>query len=372
MSVLVSAATKRNWERLGVVDYSKRLTKRANKTESIRKFIPLECLKNISASSVIEIVNMVKAESTSVETIIFSLAHKLVSSIHNDIGKKWFFEKYKHCKLNSSIRLLDLPNEQDILGILYQSLLTEGQKNKTGSYYTPAKIVSVMTKAFSFDKGQTFLDPACGSGAFLMSLDCPNPAQIYGIDNDPIAVMIARANLLIKYDKREFIPNIYGFDALENSTISDSKCIRNVKGKKFDYIATNPPWGAVGRSKDDKRNFFSNELFSCFLHNALQKLNPDGMLSFLLPISFLNVKSHSKIREYVVRNYSITQIVNFPNVFSNVTTEFVVLNIKNSPPTSKYTFFDKNRKLILKRHYLESGEYVFYIHKPTYMLYERR
>jgi type I restriction-modification system DNA methylase subunit len=327
--VLVSVATKRNWERLGVVDFSERLNKRANKTKSQKQFVPLECLKNTTAFSVEEIIKIVKSELP--ETAIYSLAHKLVEDIHNQAGKNWFFEEYSRLRLNKQVYAINLPNEQDILGIIYQSLITEGQKNKKGSYFTPLEIASKLVDSFEFTHGQKFLDPACGSGSFLLSLNCGNPTQIFGCDNDPIAVMIARANMLLKYSGVEFIPNIFEADFLANGSLPD-----------FNYIATNPPWGAVNRSGAAHENLFSNELFSCFLHKSLQKLKPGGTLSFLLPQSFLNVKTHTDIRKYVLGNFNVEKIRSFANIFSNVTTEFVELVVKNSPTGLKYTYIDKN------------------------------
>lgn len=341
-AVSVSVATRRNWEKLGTINLSEKLSKRANKTRSARQFVPLECLDKVSAHSVCEIINAAKMVEPSVEIIVFSLAHKLVSNLRNNVGKNWFFEEYRHIKYNKHVGSIVLPKEQDILGIVYQSLLTEGEKNTKGSYYTPSSIAVAMVKSFNFDDNQTFLDPACGSGTFLLSVNCKNPKQIYGIDLDPIAVMIARVNVLLKYDDVIFVPNIHTFDALEGITLFDHEDIKNVKSKKFDYIATNPPWGAVARSGITSKDLFSNELFSCFLHRSLQQLKPNGQLSYLLPTSFLNVKNHSLIRKFIVNNYSIEKITSFPGVFSNVTTGFVALDVKNAPPGSSYLFLDKN------------------------------
>ena len=68
-------------------------------------------------------------------------------------------------------------------------------------------------KAFSVCiKDSVFIDPCCGSGAFLLSLDSAKPCQIFGIDNDPIAVMLAKFNLLLKFRNESFTPQIFCSD----------------------------------------------------------------------------------------------------------------------------------------------------------------
>ena len=76
-----------------------------------------------------------------------------------------------------------------------------------GSYYTPQKIACNMTKDFDFSKGQLFFDPCCGSGAFLLTVTANEPSQLYGVDNDKVAVLISKINMLLKY-----IDSVYPFN----------------------------------------------------------------------------------------------------------------------------------------------------------------
>lgn len=132
--------------------------------------------------------------------------------------------------LNAALPL----EEPDFLGIIYQSLLNEGNKNQKGSYYTPQAIVKSLTAALSANS--IFLDPCCGTGSFLLGAGAKicNPENIWGCDIDEIACFIAKINLIIMFKQVEFKPNIYNVDfILEN----------NLFKTKFDIIATNPPWG---------------------------------------------------------------------------------------------------------------------------------
>lgn len=144
--------------------------------------------------------------------------------------------EYSSYRIIRELQQFSLPDDEfDFIGAIYQSLLLEGCKNSMGSYYTSPKVTQQMTCELDFSNGQTFLDPCCGSGAFLLSLDCYDPSLLYGIDNDPIAVMIARTNLLCKYSNSHFIPQIYCTDYLSPcSLLSPSSII----DKSFDYIYT--------------------------------------------------------------------------------------------------------------------------------------
>lgn len=189
---------------------------------------------------------------------IFSLGVGLLKQAA--IYEKWHIAKvlseYSDVLIIDELSSVDLPNDEfDILGLIYQSYLQEGKKNIIGSYYTPQKIVYNMIKNFDFSHGELFFDPCCGSGAFLLSVTAENPKQLFGVDNDKVAVFISKVNMLLKYKDAEFVPQIYCFDFL-----MDCSVIQNhpVFEKKFDYIATNPPWGAM---RDNYSNIY-DDMFS--------------------------------------------------------------------------------------------------------------
>lgn len=55
--------------------------------------------------------------------------------------------------------MLDFPlpcDEVDLLGLIYQCLLLEGEKNIAGAYYTPRAITREMTKGLDFGNGEIF------------------------------------------------------------------------------------------------------------------------------------------------------------------------------------------------------------------------
>ena len=211
--------------------------------------------------------------------------------------------------------LADIPlsdGEWDILGLIYQSLLTEGEKNRSGAYYTPPAVVRDMVRGLPFESGQIFLDPCCGSGSFLLGLvraGVPTE-QIFGCDIDPVAVMIAKTNLICECGQAKAATRIVCGDFLTEDLALP---------EKFDYILTNPPWGAMGKG----------ESFSDFLHKGCEKLGENGAMRYLLPDSFLNVRTHREIRRHLLEKECITQIRLYDERFEGVSTGCIGVEVRH-------------------------------------------
>lgn len=213
----------------------------------------------------------------------------------------------------------------DFLGLLYQSLATVGSRSERGSYYTPTEVVEDGLRASGFTGG-SFLDPCCGTGKFLVvasrmfSLDV---SQLFGVDNDPLAVRIARLNLLLAHPEYESAPDIQCLDALTEYATGEIFCKTNHTRGNIDFVATNPPWGSLQGSSTSMEMLApgSHDAFALFLFKSIDILRKGGKLSFLLPESFLNVKAHSAVRAYLVQNSTITRIVKLGRVFNGVSVE---------------------------------------------------
>lgn len=307
----ISEATSRNWKRLHS-NGSGRLMSRANKQLSTKTIVPVEYFSNKdNIAGIQRFVEYCKKQNYSAEEVIYSVGIRLLK----DAG---IYEKPHVQKVLSTLSFLSflslqsLPSdEHDLLGLLYQCFLIEGEKNRKGSYYTPFEVAQNMTKNLDFSKGQTFLDPCCGSGAFILSLEGASPNQIFGCDNDPVAVMIAKINLLLKFKTEVFEPQIILCDYLK----------KHFK-LKFDYIISNPPWGAV--VFDERNNpITTKESFSFFFEKAFNQLEDGGIIRFLLPESVLNVRCHRNFRKFLLENTEIKSITKYPGVFSGVQTKYI-------------------------------------------------
>lgn len=328
MEEIISQATKNNWKKLNVNEKD-RLTSRANKRMSMKKIIPFEYMSHKEAvNKMLDLLDKIKLNNWKKEDSIYSVAINLIHrlEIQNQENVKEFLKEYSNLKVIEELVKYDIDTmkEEDLLGLLYQCLMREGEKNQKGSYYTPRAVTEKMTKDLDFSNAQTFLDPCCGSGAFLLSLKDVQPEQIYGIDIDAIAVMIAKINLILKYKGIEFKPQIYHDNFLRTNPNEKKEWERH-----FNYIVTNPPWGAMTDKKDIPPEITSGEIFSCFLVRAFEKLEKRGTLRFLLPISVLNVKTHRDVREYILEKGNLSKITLYDESFTGVTTKYVDLEVEN-------------------------------------------
>ncbi len=330
----ISKATQKNWDKLNIDESKKKLEHRANKRMSTKRIIPKELFKNKNNIKIIkgylEYIND-NYDSSNIKKIMRSFCIRwliennlLTESL--DTEKKNVIEFLKE---NNDIYLdifkFKLPIDEDnILGIIYQCLQNEGEKNKQGSYYTPVQIVKDMVSNIKVENNTKILDPCCGTGIFLIESGIENPENLWGIDIDEISIMIAKVNLFIKYKEKDFSPNLYVRDFL------DEKEFDFITGN-FDYVITNPPWGADTSyiSEVLYREIRSKESFSYMIVKSKRYLKPNGKIIFLLPESFLNVKIHCDIREYLIKMMSLKKIILYPSSFSGVLTKFISIIAEN-------------------------------------------
>ena len=339
----ISDATIRNWEKLKP-NMNGRLTTRANKRQSTKRVLPLEYLKNQDNIDFVQnTLDYIDENNIDIFSAIISLGISLLKTnkLYEKSHVKRVLNEYADIPICDEMSNVELPDDEyDILGLIYQAYLQEGKKNTIGSYYTPQKIAYNITKNFSFANGELFLDPCCGSGAFLMTIDAKNPEQIYGVDNDRIAVFIAKINMLLKYRNIVFIPQIYCLDYLMGYTLTQPHPIFE---KTFHYIATNPPWGAM----DDYSNIYtiiSKESFSYFFVKAFEQLKVDGTIRFLFPEAILNVKVHRDIRKFILDRAGLVSITTYDEMFSGVTTKYVDIECGKGAKKERFDVYAGNKK----------------------------
>lgn len=322
----ISKATEYNWKKLNS-NSEEKLTKRANKTLSAKRVVASSYLNDSRADALLSIVSSLDKP---IESIMYSLVVSFLeyARISEKQHVKSFLLKYS----DWGNLVINVPEgtweiDEDLLGFIYQSLITEGERNLTGQYYTGRKIVEFILDSKELTETETFLDPCCGSGAFLLGVKTSNPANLYGFDINPVAVMIATANLLVKYSDREFVPNIYCLDFLRNDVFDEAEKLH--LPANFDNIYTNPPWGSdkKGEYVKDYPQIKSKERASMVIVKSLATLSASGTLYFLLPTSLLKIKTHSDIRRLLLVNTAIQRIDLYNNRFDGVFTDYFSIKV---------------------------------------------
>ena len=348
----ISNATLRNWEKLKTKTAG-RLTSRANKRNSEKRVLPLEYISDANNTPfVMSLLDYIDDNNINIVSALLSLGMNLLkrNGIYDKRHVLNILSEYADIAVVDELVAIELPtNEFDILGLVYQSYLQEGKKNIIGSYYTPQKIANNMTKSFAFSNGESFFDPCCGSGAFLLAVNANNPNQIFGVDNDKVAVLISRINLLLKYKDFVFTPQVYYLDYLMGYSVIQQHPIFE---KSFDYIATNPPWGAMDNS-DNIYAITSKETFSYFFVKAFEQLKESGTIRLLFPEAILNVKVHKDIRKFMLDRAGLVSITTYDDMFSGVTTKYVDIECGNGVDKSSFIVCtgDKKRTVEIKTVY---------------------
>ena len=340
--IFISKATQRNWDKLKNSG-ADRLTRRANKSRS-QKIITPEGY--VMAGSLPRFVEELKAAYYPINDLIFSLCAMYLE--HNKVNvanKSRFFEEYtQYQRIDLEVPRQILKNRQDDwIGFVYQSLTAEGSRILKGLYYTKPVIVNEMLSDIHVLNGERFLDPCCGSGIFLLKVQHAQMEQLYGIDNDPLAVMIAKANLMVKFNESSVYPQIYQMDFLLHAASA-------LGDLKFDYIVTNPPWGTEKGKLHASEIIQSKEKASLFFTESFKFLNKNGIQHFLLPSSVLKIKVHADLRRFVTHETHIESLKCYRERFKGVFTDFVSLKVSRKPifGSQNYLVYGANNEVSRK------------------------
>ena len=230
----------------------------------------------------------------------------------------------------------------DVKGIAFERLLGSYFKGDMGQYFTPRELVQFIIKMVEPEHEERILDPACGSGGFLlyaMEHIQKQASQYYeegtpehythwhdfaekylfGIEvNDAIA-RVAKMNMILHDDGHS---NVIGNDALiDFDKLYDQN--RGFGKESFDIILTNPPFGAnikreekpyLGDYKLGKgRNSQKTEIL--FLECCFDFLKWEtGQLAIVLPDGILNNSSLQYVRDYIEQHYRILAVVSLPQI----------------------------------------------------------
>ncbi len=216
------------------------------------------------------------------------------------------------------------------LGNAYEYLLSVmGSQGDAGQFRTPRHIIDFIVKVVNPTMDDKILDPACGTGGFLMKSyqhileqhdgkDDPErkekpltPDQrrnlmnnFEGYDIDPSMVRIAQVNMYLHQFKN---PKIFQYDSLS----SDDRW-----NDKFDVIMANPPFMSPkgGIKPHNKFSIQSSRSEVLFVDYIMNHLKPRGRAGIIVPegIIFQSGTSHKQLRKNLVED-GLYAVVSLPN-----------------------------------------------------------
>ncbi|MGB5146810.1 MAG: class I SAM-dependent DNA methyltransferase [Porticoccaceae bacterium] len=172
------------------------------------------------------------------------------------------------------------------LSHLYESMLREMRDaaGDSGEFYTPRPVVRFMVQVTDPRLGETVLDPACGTGGFLVEAydhiaqQVTNPEQrrtlqrdtLFGQEAKPLPYMLAQMNLLL-----------HGLEApqIAYGNTLERRITEIGHSERVDVILTNPPFGGeeeAGIKANFPANMQTAETALLFLQYIMRKLRYAG------------------------------------------------------------------------------------------------
>jgi len=155
-----------------------------------------------------------------------------------------------------------LKSSKDILSDAFEIFVSKVLKEEGGQFFTPPNVIKFMVNYLDPNVYSKILDPACGHGGFLLETkdlllkklyndkifqddqietkSIEIISYLYGIDKDLFLAKIAKLYLDILSGGKS---NVFCEDSLDSNNYHfKTKCV--IKDNFFDYILTNPPFGA--------------------------------------------------------------------------------------------------------------------------------
>lgn len=215
---------------------------------------------------------------------------------------------------------------------IFEFIISKEKKGAKGQFFTPRYIVDFCVDIINPKEGESILDPAAGSGAFLYHSylrDCIKGNQLWGFDFDATAVRVARLlfhvggveafhihklNSLLQPNKQGVLfPSINEL----STTIEDVKRIEKKKDY-FDVIITNPPFAGEIIEPEILENYEISvdkkrmERDVLFLERCIELLNDGGRMAIVLPDSVFGSNENEYIRRWVNSKCRIVGVVGIP------------------------------------------------------------
>ena len=285
--------------------------------------------------------------------------------------------------------------DRDAIGDAFEVFIGPALRGAEGQFFTPRNVVDLMVRILNPQPNEKIIDPACGSGGFLIgslehvwgilrseakrknwterqltkkevevSTDC-----FRGIDKDAFLARVCKAYMALVGDGRG---GVFCANSLNRPAEWPSKLRDKIDLGKFDVIMTNPPFGqdivvtgeqllaqySLGykwKPNAAKVMEKTSELHEkqppqlLFLERCLQLLKPGGRLGIVLPESVLGNPSYEHMHVFLQRA-TVEAVITMPEALFKTSgkggthTKVCALIIRNSPPKRDRKIFMADAK----------------------------
>jgi len=271
---------------------------------------------------------------------------------------------------------------RDAIGEAFEVFIGPAVRGEEGQFFTPRNVVQMVVQLLDPKPGHSVVDPACGSGGFLIVAlehiwkDLEREAKrkkwsadvlanrkrdiairtIRGIDKDSFLTRVTKAYMAIIGDGRG---GIFCEDSLDDPTNWRADAREGVPLGTFDIVITNPPFGSkikvtgthklsqydlgfkwkLGRKKGDDW-VKTGELLPdqppqlLFIERCIQLLKPGGRMAIVLPESIFGMPIYGYVVKWLYERYRLCAFISLPEeVFQPSThAKTCVLIMENASP----------------------------------------
>jgi type I restriction enzyme M protein len=214
----------------------------------------------------------------------------------------------------------------DVKGAAFEGLLekaaSEGKKG-AGQYFTPRILIWSIVRCMRPDpRGRrefTVMDPACGTGGFLMVAHEWLMDETGGgaVDRD-LAKRLRHGTYygqdLVPTPRRLALMNLYLHGLEPEITLGDS-IYEAPAGRRYDLVLTNPPFGTKGANSVPDRDDFtaatSNKQLN-FLQHVLTVLKPGGRAAVVVPDNCLFADQAGEVFEILTKDCDLHTVLRLP------------------------------------------------------------
>jgi type I restriction enzyme M protein len=281
-----------------------------------------------------------------------------VPALFRDIFKNAFLPYRDPETLRAFLKVIDEfeYDHSERLGDAFEYLLSVlGSQGDAGQFRTPRHIIDFIVDIVDPKKGETILDPACGTAGFLISawkhIQAANRAEdgestltpdeqeklasnIKGYDISPDMVRLSLANM---YLHGFTDPHIVEYDTLT----SDERW-----NEFADVILANPPFMSPkgGIRPHNRFSVPSNRSEVLFVDYMAEHLTPNGRAGIIVPegVIFQSGKAYKALRKELVEKYLVA-VVSLPagmfNPYSGVKTSILILDRAGTKASDTIGFF---------------------------------
>lgn len=248
--------------------------------------------------------------------------------------------------------------ERDVLADAFETFIDHALKGGQGQFFTPRNVVKMMVEILDPDDSDVIIDPACGSGGFVIEslryiwnkivnryeemgwsataileekIDVANKC-IRGIDKDYFLSKIAKSYMAIMGDGKS---GIFCEDSLERPENWSDSTRQKIDMGKFSVVLTNPPFGSKipvtgedklkqyelahkwknkkGTNEWEKGKLAEKEAPQIlFIERCYQLLKNGGRMAIVLPDGVFGNNKLGYIRKFIMNRFRLVAIIDIP------------------------------------------------------------